>query len=130
MKNNTPNNKTRTRYRFATLAAIFLPLLFIHLQYDRWNPFRLKGPGFLAFYSLLLLCTHSLRYTMQRRTTRSHGQALWRKGLFIVVLVTGLARLLQGIYNTKPVGYLVLLLALHLILLLLPVSRHQAGRPV
>ena len=129
MKNNTPRYKIITLHCFASLACILLPLLLIHLQYDRWNPFRLKGPGFLVFYSVLLLCTHTRRFTTRRAVTGSHKQALWIKGLYLLVLVTGLARLLQGMYNGKPVGYLVLLLALHLVLLPLPLARRKADRP-
>lgn len=122
---NTPENKiskfgTKFLYLTGTLSCLLLPLLFIFQQYDKWNPFRLRGKEFLAFYILLLLFCHltrRLEHTFIRNAIR---ESLWGRLLVVLILIIGLARLVQGVYNAKPVGYLVLLLVLHLILMALP----------
>ncbi|PSK92513.1 hypothetical protein [Taibaiella chishuiensis] len=117
MQNKHPGQTATWLYGSATLACILAPLAFIHQQYDRWNPFRLSGKHFLVFYALLLLLNHGLPYLERLFVPPAHRQILWTRVLSLLVLATGLARLIQGIYNAKPVGYLVVLLGLHLILL-------------
>lgn len=88
-----------------SFAALLLPLTYIHYAYHKLIPFNLTGPQFLEFY--LLLCTvdvtlvaiqNYLRYRLAQKITTG------------AVMLLGAARLFQGIYNNKPVGYLVLII--------------------
>jgi hypothetical protein len=115
-KNKISQSGTKFLYLTGTLSCLLLPLLFIYLQYYKANPFRLKGKEFLAFYILLLLICHLTR-RLERTFIREHiRERLWGRLLVVLILATGIARLIQGIYNAQPVGYLVLLLLLHLLL--------------
>ena len=126
----TQNNKQSLRstglfYLLGIAGCGILPLLYIHLQYDRWNPFQLNGKKFLVFYILLLLLCHTAR-VLDRITIREINRPrFWSRLLPAVILLTGLARLVQGIYHAKPVGFLILLILLHLTLLIF-----LKGRPI
>ncbi|NLR56803.1 hypothetical protein HGH93_01730 [Chitinophaga polysaccharea] len=86
-----------------------LPLLYVNLVTAQWNPFAMNGHHFIRFY---LLCTGG-SYLSLLVTGYVHRPVVypvficwWLGGIFII----GLARLGQGMYHGKAVGYLVMLL--------------------
>ncbi len=80
-------------------AALTLALPFGYIK--TWNPFSINGPHFLVFYILLSLVVYAFPVT--------------RKFSF-VLLILGIARIIQGLCNDKPVLYLVLLVVLNIII--------------
>lgn len=116
----TQNNKQSFRsvalfYLLGMACCSLLPLLYIHQQYDRWNPYRLNGKKFLVFYIMVLLLCHAARVLERIITPETYRLRFWSRILPTAVLLTGLTRLIQGISNAKPVGFLILLLLLHLV---------------
>lgn len=85
----------------ASGAAI---LIFLNFYYHRLNPFHLAGKQFLGFYSLLILATLGNILLLRQQYPRLAGQ------INVFCLLLGIARLIQGAYHHKPVGYLILLL--------------------
>ncbi|MBO9730654.1 MAG: hypothetical protein J7623_18570 [Chitinophaga sp.] len=88
------------------IIAVFLPFLYLYRVTCQWNPFVIRGPLFVAFYAL---CVGSSVVTLlvSRLCQFPAGGYVPFRGLFIFMLGIGLARLCQGIYHQKPVGYLV-----------------------
>jgi len=82
-------------------AALTLALPFLYIK--TWNPFSLNGPHFLVFYILLSLVVYIFPVTRK---------------LSFILLILGIARIIQGLYNEKPVLYLLLLVILNIILTL------------
>lgn len=94
------NNKHIGSYLITGLALL-LPFIYIHT----WNPFSIKGPLFLKFYMLLMLIVYAGIILLKGK----------HAGLIIgITLMLAVARIIQGLYHAKPVGYLVLLVLLHL----------------
>lgn len=91
------------------LVAILVPLLYVHAATAQWNPFAIKGPLFVRFYGICLGGS-CLAVLIPRLLHSPDGFYDLLKWLFIFTLAIGLARLCQGIYHHKPVGYLVLML--------------------
>lgn len=91
------------------LITILAPLLYVHAATAQWNPFAIKGPLFIRFYGIYLgsSCLAVLIPRLLHSPERFYVPLKW---LFIFALAIGLARLCQGIYHHKPVGYLVLML--------------------
>ncbi|SIN66062.1 hypothetical protein [Chitinophaga niabensis] len=89
----------RTQQYLAATLALTLPFLYLHT----WNPFSVNGPHFLSFYILLSLVVYVFPVTRK---------------LSFVLLILGIARIIQGLYNGKPVLYLLLLVVLNIILTL------------
>jgi len=85
----------------ACVAAIFI---FLNFFYHRLNPFHLAGKQFLGFYSLLILVTLGNVLLLRQQHPRLASQ------VNIFCLLLGIARLIQGVYHHKPVGFLLLLL--------------------
>jgi len=109
-KNDTMKNNKHTGLYLIAGLALLLPFLYIHT----WNPFSVKGPLFLSFYMLLMLIVYADIVLLNWYLT-GKGDTLRYAGLITgAILVLGVARVIQGLYNAKPVGYLVLLLLLHL----------------
>ncbi|RPE08981.1 hypothetical protein EGT74_18385 [Chitinophaga lutea] len=94
-----------------TLPALVIPFLFLQGP----NPFHLTGPAFLHFYLTLLLATHTAVFLL-RRYVKGKQATPFTGCLMGITLFTGLARLVQGLSHAKPVGYLLLLIVLHLVL--------------
>ncbi|NML38999.1 hypothetical protein HHL17_17485 [Chitinophaga sp. G-6-1-13] len=90
----------------ASGAAI---LIFLHFSYHHLNPFHLAGKQFLGFYSLLILATLGNILLLRRQYPHLASQ------VNVFCLLLGIARLIQGVYHHKPVGYLILLLLLPII---------------
>jgi hypothetical protein len=73
-------------------------------------PFALRGPEFLLMYGLVTAASLGL---VHRLTQRQGGQARLGGGLVMgAVWLLGLVRLIQGMAAGRPVGWLVLALAL------------------
>jgi hypothetical protein len=89
------------------LLALFVPLLYVHAVTAQWNPFAIKGPLFVRFYGI---CLGGSCVALIFLYLFSAGLYVPMKWLFIFTLGLGLARLCQGVYHHKPVGYLVLML--------------------
>ncbi|WP_147243611.1 hypothetical protein [Chitinophaga flava] len=84
-------------------------LFFLHFHYQRWNPFMLTGPQFLIFYILLIIATGTNILLAWQR------QPAFARRLNAGCLLIGIARMIQGLYHHKPVGFLLLLLLLPMI---------------
>lgn len=91
------------------LIVIFVPFLYVYAMTAQWSPFTVKGSLFLQFYGICLggSCLSILLPRLFDSLADFYVPLKW---LFIFMLVLGLARLCQGIYHHKPVGYLVLML--------------------
>lgn len=89
----------KTLQYLAAALMLTLPFGYIHT----WNPFSVNGPHFLVFYMLLSLIVYLFPVTRK---------------LSFVLLILGLARIIQGLYNERPVLYLLLLVILNIILTL------------
>ena len=66
----------------------------------------IRGPMFVAFYALCVGSSVVMLLVSRCCDFRAAGYGPVR-GVFIFMLGLGLARLCQGIYHHKPVGYLV-----------------------
>lgn len=89
------------------LLMIFVPLLYVHAATAQWNPFAIKGPLFLRFYGFFLGGSGVAVLLLYLFPAGLYVPLKW---LFIFTLAIGLARLCQGLYHHKAVGYLVLML--------------------
>lgn len=89
-----------------TVIAAFLPFLYLYSVTGQWNPFVIRGPLFVAFYAFCVGGSVVALLVSRFCHTTVAGYVPIR-GLFIFMLGIGLARLCQGIYHHKPVGYLV-----------------------
>ncbi|TWF45679.1 hypothetical protein FHW36_1011610 [Chitinophaga polysaccharea] len=86
-----------------------LPLLYVNQVTAQWNPFAMNGRHFTRFY---LLCAGG-SYLSLLVAGCMHPPVVfpgfikwWLTGICIL----GLARLGQGMYHARPVGYLMLIL--------------------
>lgn len=86
-----------------------LPLLYVNLVTAQWNPFVMNGRHFIRFY---LLCTGGsyLSLLVAGYIHRPVVLPVFIKWWLAGICILGLARLGQGIYHAKAVGYLLLLL--------------------
>lgn len=93
----------KTQQYISTAITLGLPFFYIHT----WNPFSVNGPHFLVFYILLsiLFYVDMLLFPMIRTPA-----VIW-----IILILPGIARIIQGLYNEKPVMYLVILVFLNVI---------------
>lgn len=89
----------RTFQYLAAALTLTLPFCYIHT----WNPFSVSGPHFLKFYILLSLIVYLFPVTRK---------------LSFLLLILGITRIMQGLYNEKPVLYLLFLVILNIILTL------------
>lgn len=101
----------QTSYLLLTASGAAI-LTFLHFSYHRFNPFHLAGKQFLGFYSLLLVLSLGNVLLLWRQYPR---MARMVNGC---CLLLGIARLIQGMYHHKPVGYLVILLLFPVIIAL------------
>ncbi|MGF6846430.1 hypothetical protein QFZ51_001665 [Chitinophaga sp. W3I9] len=107
-------NETTPRplfFSILVLCAFSLPFLYVYHVTSQWNPFAIKGKTFLVFYGLFITIGY---LTLLFR--KYAGFFPFARGMVITLLVAGVARLCQGVYNGKPVGYLILLMMCLLIL--------------
>lgn len=95
----------RTQQYLAAALTLILPFLYI----QTWNPFSINGPHFLGFYILLSLVIYldMVLFPVIRKVSVAG----------LILIIPGIARIIQGLYNEKPVLYLVLLVVLNLIIL-------------
>lgn len=109
--------------QYALIASFMLmPYAFICYRYGTANPFHLSGKHFLLFY-ICQMCGNGTGILMAGRVRcyDSHTKALKDQKaisalLILAGILTGLARICQGIYNHKPTGYLTGLLILNIFL--------------
>lgn len=92
----------RTLQYFTAAFLLGLPFFYIHT----WNPFSVNGPRFLAFYILVTLIVYLVPVTRK-------PSVVW-----LLLIIPGIARIIQGLYNGKPVLYLGLLVILNIVLTL------------
>ena len=89
----------------SSLSLLLLPFAFSYYAFGKALPYSLNGPQFIKFYitlCIVTMCTASIWFCIKRATTA------W--SLFAFTMLLGVTRLFQGIYNHKPVGYLILIL--------------------
>lgn len=107
----------RVLFVYVLIAGIFsLPFLYVYLATLQWNPFAINGKKFLVFYGSGIIIGYFTLLLSRKFTVFS----LFLREWVIVLLMAGVARLCQGLYHHKPVGYL-LLLMMSLLLLWLQV---------
>ncbi|HEY9259965.1 hypothetical protein [Chitinophaga sp.] len=90
-------------------AAMLVPFLYVHAVTVQWNPFAVKGPLFVRFYGIYLGGS-MVAILISRLLQFPPDFYVLLRWMFIFIFAIGLARLCQGIYHHKPVGYLVLML--------------------
>jgi hypothetical protein len=104
-------------------SLVCLPVLFImpcmatYFLYNQWFPFGLSGRHFLVFfllymglgYGIISLCKHY----------RPDQKINVVSAIIGLTIILSLARIIQGIYHHKPVSFLLLLTAAHIIILVL-----------
>lgn len=102
-----------------TIACATVPLLYIHQVTNHINPYHLNGKQFLPFFMLLsfLSVAVAVSWLIVLKTKESISTACMLKEeipqpqhCMILVIMIGIVRLIQGISNEKPVGFLVMLL--------------------
>lgn len=120
--------KHTTKY-ILTIILLAMPFLLITYSYHMPDPYRLSGRHFLVFYiaQLLAVCL-SLAVLLKRQPAAAdlpylktevagkHHSSPSRaaKSICILSLLMGFIRLIQGLSNHKPVGFLILLLCFNL----------------
>ncbi|WP_142683612.1 hypothetical protein [Chitinophaga polysaccharea] len=110
MKNNM---FPRVLFVYILAAGMFsLPFLYVYHVTLQWNPFAINGKEFLVFYGTGIITGYFTLLLSRKFAVFPLFLSKW----MIVLLVAGLARLCQGLYYHKPVGYL-LLLVMSLLLL-------------
>ncbi len=121
--------KRTTKY-ILTIILLAIPFALIAYHYHMPDPYRLSGKHFLVFYiSQILAVCISLAVLLHKKQpadqqylkadtgSRQHPQLnTAAKSICILSLLMGLIRLLQGLSNHKPVGFLILLLCFNLII--------------
>ncbi len=93
---------------------LLLPCLAAGLLFGQVFPFFLKGPQFLVFYLIHMAIACGILLLLKQRALPVRTCANWFLALTYIV---ALARITQGWLHHRPVGFLVLLLLLHLLLL-------------
>ena len=103
-------------------GSLLIPIMYIYEIANIINPFYLNGKQFLSFFGLLT-ATSAITGIIWMRIVQRQGATndgsvvkqllLQPQHCVVLVLIIGFTRLLQGISNHKPVGYLILLLFLN-----------------
>lgn len=112
----------RTKYLSLVYLMVVMipPCIITYFLYYRWLPFSLTGKQFLVFFMMYM----GLGYGVVFFDKRIQYHKLDRKinvasALIGLTIILSLSRIIQGLYHHKPVGYLVLLTAIHIIILIL-----------
>src|SRR5215217_6298388 len=118
-----------TKY-ILTIILLAIPFALISYHYHMPDPYRLPGKHFLVFYISqgLAVCISlgillhkkqpaDQQYLKADTVCKRHSQLnTAAKSICILSLLMGLIRLLQGLSNHKPVGFLLLLLCFNVII--------------
>lgn len=112
----------KTKYR----PLIYLPVLFVlpciitYFLYDQWFPFGLSGKHFLAFFLMYMGLGYGIIFIYKILQCHELDRKINVTGAIIgLTIILSLARIIQGTYHHKPVGFLLLLTAAHIIILVL-----------
>lgn len=122
--------KTTPFTPWSILLSLALPCLPAYLLRGYWFPFLLAGKAFLVFYLVHMLTGYIVLILNRERCYRNMTGTIFRKQviLFFLISVTlSLARIAQGAYHHKPVGFLILLTVLHSFILAVVLGKTQAG---
>ncbi|MDQ1098172.1 MULTISPECIES: hypothetical protein [Chryseobacterium] len=93
-------------------TSLLISLLWIGLMHQTLNPFALKGPEFLSFYSILLFGWYiTLLFAKFYKGSFSKTTVVF--GVFIFIF--GAIKFVKGVYLGKPVGLLILMLIIQVI---------------
>lgn len=102
------------KYPLTLIPAIAIATISCHFLLQRWNPYTLNGPRFLHFYVVLLSILYA-GYILSLIPGRQNTLVLkFFPAILVWIGIGGIIRLIQGIFNAKPVGFLILLLIAHL----------------
>jgi hypothetical protein len=109
--------KTKYRSLVYLLVLLTLPCTATYFLYNQWLPFGLSGKHFLVFflmymglgYGIIFRCKH---YMPDRKINIVSA-------IIGLTIILSLTRIIQGTYHHKPVGFLLLLTATHIIILVL-----------
>lgn len=103
------------RLIYACLATIAYTSLLCLIQFQRLNPYALNGPQFLYYYAAVLSIAYmALLLCKTNLTVKFQNAAI---SLFLSLAALGVVRFIQGMVSNKPVGYLLIMLLFHLIVI-------------
>ncbi|PWN64430.1 hypothetical protein [Chryseobacterium oncorhynchi] len=97
-------------------VSIMVSFIWLIETRQTFNPFTLKGPGFLKFYLLLLLGFYSSIFILKLLKEPISKTTLY---FMLFIFVLGMIKLIRGILLGKPVGFLVMILIAECIVILL-----------
>ncbi|ANF50686.1 hypothetical protein A0O34_09190 [Chryseobacterium glaciei] len=92
---------------------IIISLIWLIVNNDTFNPISLKGPEFLKFYLILLLGFYVSIFIL-----KSFKDVVSKTTFYfmISIFVLGIVKLMRGIILEKPVGFLLIILAIETII--------------
>jgi len=114
-----------TKPIYYSLSTAAYGSLICLIQFRYWHPYCLTGPQFLQYYAAILLTAYIALLIFKNNTMAKLENAAISMFLFLAAL--GVARLVQGIVNNKPVGYLLLMLLFHLIVIAVIKFQNRKG---
>lgn len=88
-------------------VSVVISFFWLVTEKETYNPISLKGPDFLKFYLILLLCFYTSVFVLNFLKERVTKVTI----LFIILIfLLGMMKLIKGMILDKPVGYLLLIL--------------------
>ncbi|RFS24687.1 hypothetical protein DVR12_05660 [Chitinophaga silvatica] len=94
----------------------FLPFIYVYIKSGGISPYNLDGKQFLSFYcSLFLVNLVDVRWLLKLNESRVDLLRWVTTG----VMVLGMVRLTQGLYNGRSIGYLSIILIVQLFTMLM-----------
>lgn len=110
------NEITPARWLYLLAVPVFLlPLLYVYHATGQWNPFAINGKHFLWYYGYSVITGYAA-VVLPVLLRRDIGLFPFMKSVVMTLLIVGVIRLCQGVFNEKPVGYLLFLLISLLVL--------------
>lgn len=95
-------------------ASFVAGMAWLLFEYQTFNPISLKGPEFLKFYLIVLLGFYG-SIIIQKFCKETISRATFYFMVFILIL--GVVKLVKGLILGRPVGYLIILLAIECIIM-------------
>ncbi len=97
-------------------VPVAISLIWLINTGNAFNPFVLKGPGFLRFYLILLFGFYASALTL-----KIIGEPFSKITFYamILIFILGVIKLIRGMVLGKPIGYLMFILLLEIIVLVI-----------
>lgn len=96
-------------------VSLIVSFVWLYLSHQTFNPILLKGPDFLKFYLLLLMVFYLMIFIGKRLKINNRKILLY---FMLSVLALGIIKLFRGLYLTKPIGYLLMILITEIIVMM------------